>query len=65
MEIWLRDFSGDQLLGLNGLVNRADFASLLALSVRDGLKLRILWRDDQDRKIRQSGLESAVAANDD
>jgi hypothetical protein len=24
-----------------------------------------LWRDDQDRKIRQSGLESAVAANDD
>jgi hypothetical protein len=26
---------------------------------------RIVWRDDQDQKMRQSGLESAVAANDD
>jgi hypothetical protein len=24
-----------------------------------------LWRDDQDRKMRQSGLERAVAARDD
>jgi hypothetical protein len=42
MEVWLRDFAADQLLGLNGLVNLANFAFLLALSVRDVLKLRIL-----------------------
>jgi Popeye protein conserved region len=42
MEVLLRDFLTDQLLGLNGLVNLANFAFLLALSVRDVLKLRIL-----------------------
>ena len=42
MEALLRDFLADQLLGLNGLVNLANFAFLLALSVRNVLKLRIL-----------------------
>jgi hypothetical protein len=42
MEVLLRDFLTDQILGLNGLVNLANFAFLLALSVRDVLKLRIL-----------------------
>jgi hypothetical protein len=42
MEVLLRDFLTDQILGLNGLVNLANFAFLLALSVRDVFKLRIL-----------------------
>jgi hypothetical protein len=42
MEVLLRDFLADQLLGLNGLVNLANFAFLLALSVRNVLWLRIL-----------------------
>jgi hypothetical protein len=32
----------DQFFGLNGLINLANFAFLLAFSVRDVLKLRIL-----------------------
>jgi hypothetical protein len=42
MEVWLRDLVADEILGLNGLINLANFAFLLALSVRDVLKLRIL-----------------------
>jgi hypothetical protein len=42
MELSFRDILTDQILGLNGLVNFANFAFLLALSVRDVLKLRIL-----------------------
>jgi Popeye protein conserved region len=42
MEVLLRDFLTDQILGLNGLVNLANFAFLLAVSVRGVLKLRIL-----------------------
>ena len=42
MEVLLRGFLTDQFFGLNGLVNLANFAFLLALSVRDVLKLRIL-----------------------
>jgi Cyclic nucleotide-binding domain len=42
MEVLLSDFLTDQILGLNGLVNLANFAFLLALSVRDVLKLRVL-----------------------
>ena len=42
MEVLLRDFWADQIFGLNGLVNLANFALLLAFSVRDVLKLRIL-----------------------
>ena len=42
MEVLLRDFWADQIFGLNGLVNLANFAFLLAFSVRDVLKLRIL-----------------------
>jgi hypothetical protein len=42
MEVFLGNFLTDQILGLNGLVNIANFAFLLALSVRDVLKLRIL-----------------------
>jgi hypothetical protein len=42
METLLSGFLTDQLLGLNGLVNFANFAFLLALSVRDVLWLRIL-----------------------
>ena len=42
MEVLLRDFLTDQFFGLNGLVNLANFALLLAFSVRDVLKLRIL-----------------------
>jgi hypothetical protein len=42
MELSLNNFLTDQILGLNGLVNFANFAFLLALSVRDVLKLRIL-----------------------
>jgi hypothetical protein len=42
MEVSLKGFLIDQILGLNGLVNLANFAFLLALSVRDVLKLRIL-----------------------
>lgn len=38
----LRDLLTDQVLGLNGLVNLANLVFLLALSVRDVLKLRIL-----------------------
>jgi CRP-like cAMP-binding protein len=42
MEALLRDFLTDQIFGLNGLVNLSNFAFLLAFSVRDVLKLRIL-----------------------
>src|ERR1700750_2740552 len=42
MEILLRHFVADQIFGLNGLVNLANFVSLVALSVRDVLWLRIL-----------------------
>src|SRR5258708_26722096 len=42
MEVLLRDFLTDQIFGLNGLVNLSNFAFLLAFSVRDFLKLRIL-----------------------
>jgi len=42
MEVILRDFLIDQIFGLNGLVNLANFSFLLAVSVRDVLKLRIL-----------------------
>jgi hypothetical protein len=42
MEVLLKDFLADQLLGLNGLVNLANFAFLLALSVRHVLWLRVL-----------------------
>jgi CRP-like cAMP-binding protein len=42
MEVHLRDFLTDQIFGLNGLVNLANFAFLVAFSVRDVLKLRIL-----------------------
>ena len=42
MEVLLRGFLTDQILGLNGLVNLANFAFLLALSVRGVLKLRVL-----------------------
>jgi hypothetical protein len=42
MEVLLKDFVTDQFFGLNGLVNLANFAFLLAVSVRDVLRLRIL-----------------------
>src|ERR1700677_3305504 len=42
MEVHLRDFLTDQIFGLNGLVNLANFAFLVAFSVRDVMKLRIL-----------------------
>jgi CRP-like cAMP-binding protein len=42
MEVLLRDFLTHQIFGLNGLVNLSNFAFLLAFSVRDVLKLRIL-----------------------
>jgi Popeye protein conserved region len=42
MEVLLRDVLTDQVFGLNGLVNLANFAFLLAFSVRDVLTLRIL-----------------------
>src|ERR1700677_1468168 len=42
MEIHLRNFLASQLFGLDGLINLANFAFLLAFSVRDVLKLRIL-----------------------
>ena len=42
MEVLLRDFLTDQIFGLNGLVNLGNFAFLLAFSLRDVLKLRIL-----------------------
>lgn len=42
MEGALRDFLSAQIFGLNGLVNLANFAFLLALSVRGFLMLRIL-----------------------
>jgi hypothetical protein len=38
----MRNFLTDQLFGLNGLVNLSNFAFLLAFSVRDFLKLRVL-----------------------
>ena len=38
----MRDFLTGQIFGLNGLVNLANLAFLLAFSVRDVLKLRIL-----------------------
>ncbi|HEY2010807.1 MAG TPA: hypothetical protein VGH23_17600 [Rhizomicrobium sp.] len=42
MEALLRNFLTDQIFGLNGLVNLANLAFLLALSVRNVLWLRIL-----------------------
>jgi Popeye protein conserved region len=42
MEVLLRDFLSDQIFGLNGLINLSNVAFLLAFSVRDVLKLRIL-----------------------
>ena len=42
MEILLRNFLADQLFGLDGLINLANLTFLLAFSVRDVLKLRIL-----------------------
>jgi hypothetical protein len=42
MEDFLRDFLTAQIFGLNGMVNLSNFAFLLAFSVRDVLKLRIL-----------------------
>jgi hypothetical protein len=42
MDVSLRDVLTEQIFGLNGLVNVANFAFLLAFSVRDVLKLRIL-----------------------
>jgi hypothetical protein len=42
MDVVLRSFLTDQILGLNGLVNIANFVFLLALSVRNVLALRIL-----------------------
>jgi hypothetical protein len=42
MHVLLRDFLTDQIFGLNGLINLSNFAFLLAFSVRDFLKLRIL-----------------------
>src|SRR3984893_2403474 len=42
MGVLLRDFLTHQIFGLNGLVNLSNFAFLLAFSVRDVLKLRIL-----------------------
>jgi CRP-like cAMP-binding protein len=42
METLSRNFLTDQIFGLSGLVNLANFALLLAFSVRDLLKLRIL-----------------------
>ena len=42
MEVFLRDFLTDQIFGLNGLANLANFSVLLAFSVRGVLKLRIL-----------------------
>src|ERR1700724_1157296 len=42
MEALLGDFLTDQIFGLNGLVNLSNFAFLLAFSVRDFLKLRLL-----------------------
>jgi hypothetical protein len=42
MEAFLRDLLTHQIIGLNGLVNLSNFAFLLAFSVRDVLKLRIL-----------------------
>jgi hypothetical protein len=40
--MFLRNFLAAQLFGLDGLINLANFAFLLAFSVRDVLKLRIL-----------------------
>jgi hypothetical protein len=42
MDILLKNFLADQLFGLDGLINLANLAFLLALSVRDVLRLRIL-----------------------
>jgi hypothetical protein len=42
MEVFLRDFLTDQIFGLNGLANLANFSVLLAFSVRGVFKLRIL-----------------------
>jgi hypothetical protein len=42
MEGLLKSLLADQILGLNALVNLSNFAFLLAFSVRDFLKLRIL-----------------------
>src|ERR1700733_7430516 len=42
MEALSRNLLTDQIFGLNGLVNLSNFAFLLAFSVRDFLKLRIL-----------------------
>jgi hypothetical protein len=42
MENLLREFLSDQVFGLDGLINLANIALLLAFSVRGVLKLRIL-----------------------
>jgi hypothetical protein len=42
MEYLMSNFLTDQILGLNGLVNLSNLVFLLAFSVRDVLKLRIL-----------------------
>jgi CRP-like cAMP-binding protein len=42
MEVLFKNFLNDQIFGLNGLVNLSNFSFLLAFSVRDFLKLRIL-----------------------
>jgi hypothetical protein len=42
MERLMRDFLTNQIFGLNGLVNLSNLVFLLAFSVRDVLKLRIL-----------------------
>jgi hypothetical protein len=42
MEASLGNLLTDQIIGLNDLVNLSNFVLLLAFSVRDGLKLRIL-----------------------
>jgi len=42
MEVLSGDFLMNQILGLNGLVNLSNFAFLLAFTVRDVLRLRIL-----------------------
>jgi hypothetical protein len=42
MEVLMRDFLANQIFGLNGLVNLSNLVFLLAFSVRDVLKLRVL-----------------------
>lgn len=42
MAVLMRDFLADQILGLDGLINLSNVLFLVAYSVRDVLKLRIL-----------------------